>query len=92
MDPSLLTSSPTGDLSRLGNGERNLAESKGPRGPSARARASQFTTADVYAFERELEKLHPDNQVGSGVRGLGSRETRLVTSTPTIERGIWRLP
>jgi hypothetical protein len=21
-----------------------------------------FTTADVYAFERELEKLHPDNR------------------------------
>jgi hypothetical protein len=21
----------------------------------------EFTTADVYAFERELEKLHPDN-------------------------------
>ena len=25
------------DLSRLGKGERNLAESKGPRGPSERA-------------------------------------------------------
>jgi hypothetical protein len=60
--PSLLTSAPTGDLSRLGNGERNLAESKGPRGPSARARASQFTTADAYAFTRELENLHPDNR------------------------------
>jgi len=22
---------------------------------------NEFTTADVYAFERELEKLHPDN-------------------------------
>ena len=29
-----------GHLSHLGNGERNLAESKGPRGPSERARAS----------------------------------------------------
>jgi hypothetical protein len=23
--------------------------------------SDSFTTADVYAFERELEKLHPDN-------------------------------
>ena len=29
-----------GHLSRFGDGERNLAESKGPRGPSERARAS----------------------------------------------------
>jgi hypothetical protein len=25
------------------------------------APTGEFTTADVYAFERELEKLHPDN-------------------------------
>jgi len=50
------------DLSRLGSGERNLAASKGPRGPSERARASQFTTTDAYIFERELEQLHPDNR------------------------------
>jgi hypothetical protein len=55
------------DLSRLGNGERNLAESKGPRGPSERARASQFTTADAYAFTRELEQLHPGNPVNNRV-------------------------
>jgi hypothetical protein len=29
------------DLSHLGNGEKNLGEAKGPRGPSERARASQ---------------------------------------------------
>jgi hypothetical protein len=26
------------------------------------APTGEFTTADVYAFERELEKLHPDNR------------------------------
>jgi hypothetical protein len=43
------------------------------------ARASQFTTADVYAFTRELEKLHPDilNRVwhpGSGFLGNACRD------------------
>gem|GEM_PF-6547073 len=30
------------DLSRLGSGERNLGEAKGPQGPSKRERASHW--------------------------------------------------
>jgi hypothetical protein len=30
-------------------------------GVTAAALQNEFTTADVYAFERALEKLHPDN-------------------------------
>jgi len=80
------------DLSRLGNGERNLAESKGPRGPSERARASQFTTADAYAFTRELERLHPDNR---HVRDKIRQQLQVLRDLGLllhVERGIWRLP
>jgi hypothetical protein len=80
------------DLSRLGNGERNLAESKGPRGPSERARESQFTTADAYAFTRELEKLHPDNR---HVRDKIRQQLQVLRDLGLLlhlGRGEWRLP
>jgi type II restriction enzyme len=79
-------------LSRLGNDERNLAESKGPQGPSERARARQFTTADVYTFTRELEKLHPDNRhVKDKIRQQLQvlRDARLLIH---VGRGEWKLP
>jgi hypothetical protein len=80
------------DLSRLGSGERNLAESKGPRGPSERARASQFSTSDVYAFEPELAGLHPDNghvkdKIRQQLQELRDRNLLLH-----IGRNCWRLP
>ncbi|MGB7749287.1 MAG: hypothetical protein WBN75_18595 [Verrucomicrobiia bacterium] len=89
---SLLTSAPTGDLSCLGSGERNLAESKVLRGPSERARASQFTTTDAYAFTRELEKLHPDNR---HVRDKIRQQLQMLRDAGLllhVERGVWRLP
>jgi hypothetical protein len=33
-----------------------------PKRRRAAALQNEFTTADVYAFDRELEKLHPDNR------------------------------
>jgi len=45
------------DLSRLGNDERNLAESKGPRGPSERARASQFKPGDKIKVTAKGDEL-----------------------------------
>jgi hypothetical protein len=53
---------------------------------------NEFTTADVYAFERELEKLHPDNRhVKDKIRQQLQvlRDTGLLLH---IERGVWRLP
>jgi len=41
----LSPSPPSGDLSGLGNSERNLGEAKGPRGPSERARVSHWAGA-----------------------------------------------
>jgi type II restriction enzyme len=80
------------DLSRLGNGERNLAESKGPRGPSERARASQFTTTDVYTFERELEPLHPGNKNVRPKIRQQLQELRDRNLLLHIGRNCWRLP
>jgi type II restriction enzyme len=52
----------------------------------------EFTTADVYAFERELEKLHPDNRhVRDKIRQQLQvlRDMKLLIH---VERGVWRLP
>jgi type II restriction enzyme len=80
------------DLSRLGSGERNLAESKGPRGPSERARASQFTTTDAYIFERELEQLHPDNRNIKAKIRQQLQELRDRNLLLHVDRNRWRLP
>jgi hypothetical protein len=173
------SSPPSGDLSRLGNGERNSAEGEGPRGPSEREQAShwirgevarlksprpdplpagrgegnnfqtvivppeevrarytrlkpireiktaqrgwtldvfnvvaavcdrrklsgahraplqswkEFTTADVYAFTRELEKLHPDNR---HVRDKIRQQLQVLRDAELlihVESGRWRPP
>lgn len=51
----------------------------------------EFTTAEVYAFERELEKLHPDNRhVRDKIRQQLQvlRDLKLLIH---VERGVWRL-
>jgi type II restriction enzyme len=53
---------------------------------------SEFTTADAYAFTRELEKLHPDNR---HVRDKIRQQLQVLRDTGLqlhVERGIWRLP
>ena len=49
--------------------------------------SDSFTTADVYAFERELEKLHPDNRHvrDNPVKDFVSRGKNSPT-TPSIAR------
>ncbi len=51
-----------------------------------------FTTTDVYAFERELEKLHPDNR---HVRDKIRQQLQVLRDLGLllhVERGVWRLP
>jgi len=53
---------------------------------------TEFTTADAYAFARELEQLHPDNRhVKDKIRQQLQvlRDTGLLLH---VERGLWRLP
>ena len=53
---------------------------------------SEFTTADAYAFTRELEKLHPDNR---HVRDKIRQQLQVLRDLGLllhVERGIWRLP
>ena len=53
---------------------------------------NEFTTADAYAFTRELEKLHPDNRhVKDKIRQQLQvlRDAGLLLH---VERGLWRLP
>jgi type II restriction enzyme len=54
--------------------------------------SDSFTTADVFAFERELEKLHPDNR---NVRPKIRQQLQILRDTGLlihIDRGEWRLP
>jgi type II restriction enzyme len=53
---------------------------------------SEFTTADAYAFARELEKLHPDNR---HVRDKIRQQLQVLRDAGLllhVERGLWRLP
>jgi type II restriction enzyme len=54
--------------------------------------SDSFTTADVYAFVRELEKLHPDNR---HIRDKIRRQLQILRDAGLllhVERGVWRLP
>jgi hypothetical protein len=47
----------------------------------------EFTIADVYAFERELEKLHPDNPVNNRVtRGRPARKRQDSPAIAAVTR------
>jgi len=53
---------------------------------------SEFTTADAYAFTRELERLHPDNR---HVRDKIRQQLQVLRDTGLLihlGRGEWRLP
>ncbi len=71
---------------------RNVPAALPPGTPQRGVPANSFTTAEVYAFERELEKLHPDNRhVKDKIRQQLQvlRDAKLLLH---VERGIWRLP
>jgi type II restriction enzyme len=78
---------------------RLVSDGRAPRDPNfgkmgARITrpSDSFTTADVFAFERELEKLHPDNR---NVRPKIRQQLQILRDTGLlihIDRGEWRLP
>jgi type II restriction enzyme len=80
---------------------RRLVNSEGraPRDPNSGKMGARitrpsdsFTTADVYAFTRELEKLHPDNRHVKDKIRQQLQVLRDLGLLLHIERGIWRLP
>ena len=79
---------------------RLVSEGRAPRDPNFSGQSGtritrpsgEFTTADAYAFTREVEKLHPDNRhVKDKIRQQLQvlRDAGLLLH---IERGVWRLP
>ncbi|MGA3145606.1 MAG: hypothetical protein ABSF10_21630 [Verrucomicrobiota bacterium] len=61
-------------------------------GPPPLSEGPEFTTADAYAFERELAELHPDNdhikeKIRQQLQVL--RDAGLLVH---LGRGEWRLP
>jgi type II restriction enzyme len=80
----LVDSRRRGDESGLGTGKGTRLLPSAPTG--------EFTTADVYAFARALEKLHPDNR---HVRDKIRQQLQVLRDAGLllhIERGVWRLP
>ena len=53
---------------------------------------NEFTTADVYAFERELEQLHPDNRNIKAKIRQQLQELRDRNLLLHVDRNRWRLP
>jgi Dam-replacing HTH domain len=56
------------------------------------APTNEFTTADAYIFERELEQLHPDNR---HVRDKIRQQLQILRDMGLlihVGRGEWRLP
>lgn len=52
----------------------------------------EFTNDEVYAHDRELEQLHPDNR---HVRDKIRQQLQILRDTGLlvhVESGIWRLP
>ena len=64
-----------------------------PPGTSQRdVPTNTFTTADAYAFTRELEALHPDNR---NIRPKIRQQLQVLRDLGLllhVERGVWRLP
>jgi len=63
-------------IRRLGN--RSSGRESAHSNPSSLSRLTpaatgKFTTADVYTFERELEKLHPDKLKNPSADGADAR-------------------
>jgi type II restriction enzyme len=80
----LVESRRRGDESGFGTGKGASLLTSAPTG--------EFTTADAYAFTRELEKLHPDNR---HVRDKIRQQLQVLRDLGLlshIERGVWRLP
>ena len=50
-----------------------------------------FTTAEAYAFARELEQLHPDNRHVKDKIRQQLQVLRDLGLLLHIERGVWRL-
>jgi type II restriction enzyme len=54
--------------------------------------SGEFTTADAYAFTRELEKLHPDNRHVKDKIRQQLQVLRDLGLLQHVGRGVWRLP
>ena len=61
-------------------------------GVTAAARQNEFTTSDVYSFERELAELHPDNEHVKEKIRQQLQELRDRNLLLHVDRNRWRLP
>jgi type II restriction enzyme len=70
----------------------NVPAALPPVTPQRGVPTNTFTTAEVYAFARELEKLHPDNRHVKDKIRQQLQVLRDMGLLRHVERGLWRLP
>ncbi|MGO9588081.1 MAG: hypothetical protein ACLP2Y_18035 [Limisphaerales bacterium] len=71
---------------------RRLSLTRPPGHPLPSDGRGTFTTADAYAFTRELEQLHPDNR---HVRDKIRQQLQVLRDTGLLIHvgpAVWRLP
>ena len=71
---------------------RKIPAALPPVTPQRGVPTNTFTTAEVYAFTRELEKLHPDNRHVRDKIRQQHQVLRDMGLLRHVERGLWRLP
>ena len=79
--------SPPGEGKALGRRKYSFAADTHS---DAGSKGGIFTNDDVYAYERELEKLHPDNR---HIRDKIRQQLQVLRDTGFLtqpERGVWR--
>jgi hypothetical protein len=60
-------------------------------GAHSETRGTTFSNSDIYAYERELEALHPDNR---HIRDKIRQQLQVLRDTGFLmqpERGVWRV-
>ena len=70
-------------------GDKALTE-RGNQSLLTSSPTNEFTNSDIYAFERELSQLHPDNR---HIRDKIRQQLQVLRDTGFLtqpERGVWR--
>jgi hypothetical protein len=70
----------------------NFSGQSGKMGRRGTPPSDSFTTADAYAFERELGQLHPDNRNIKAKIRQQLQELRDRNLLLHVGRNCWRLP
>lgn len=78
-------------MERRRRGDESLTENQSLSRSAGSSPANEFTNADIYAYERELAALHPDNR---HIRDKIRQQLQVLRDTGFLTqpaRGLWRV-